>query len=176
MLASLKSALDVALQGQGTRLMQAAESYKQRTLNDVRRQTISAGVTAALVMTGLAFMLMAVTIGFVALYYWVSLNYGTLAGLGAAGGAAMFLSLLMFTVIAIRNKNGASAGSHHHHAPAQSAVARPATADIGAPNVAALGRQSVDAAAGIVRNGSREAVLATLAATVVIGMLVGRKR
>jgi hypothetical protein len=174
MLASLKSAVDLALQGQGTRLMQAAEAYKQRTLNEVRQQTISAGVTAALVMTGLAFMLMAVTIGFAALFYWVALWHGTLAGLGAAGGAAMFLSLLMFTVIALRGKNGAPAGSHHGLTPPRSvAVARPGTADFG---VAALGQQSVDAATGIVRNGSREAVLATLAATVVIGMLVGRRR
>ena len=40
----------------------------------------------------------------------------------------------------------------------------------------ALGKQAVDTATGIVRDGSREAVLATLAATVVIGMLVGRRR
>jgi hypothetical protein len=32
------------------------------------------------------------------------------------------------------------------------------------------------AGTGIMRSGSREAVLATLAATVVIGMLLGRKR
>jgi hypothetical protein len=39
-----------------------------------------------------------------------------------------------------------------------------------------LGRKSVDAATGIVREGSREAVLATLAATVVLGVLLGRRR
>jgi hypothetical protein len=175
MLDAFKSAVDMALQGQGTRLMNAAEAYKRRTVDEIKRETLSAGITVALVATALAFMLIGVTIGIAALYYWVALWHGTLAGLGAAGGAAICLSLVLIVVAATRKGPAAAA--------IPQAVASPSpikTATVVRPGVTAdtveLGRKSVDAATGIVRDGSREAVLATLAATVVLGVLLGRRR
>ena len=165
----------MALQGQGTRLMNAAEAYKRRTVDEFKRETLSAGITVALVATALAFMLIGVTIGIAALYYWVALWHGTLAGLGAAGGAAVFLSLVLIVVAATRKCPAA--------APIPQGAAAPSsikTATVVRPGVIVdtveLGRKSVDAATGIVREGSREAVLATLAATVVLGVLLGRRR
>jgi hypothetical protein len=175
MLDAVKSAVDMALQGQGTRLMNAAESYKRRTVDEFKRETLSAGITVALVATALAFMLIGVTIGIAALYYWVALWHGTLAGLGAAGGTAVFLSLVLI-VVAAKRKGPAPAAI-----PQAAASPSPIkTAHVVRPGVTAdtveLGRKSVDAATGIVRDGSREAVLATLAATVVLGVLLGRRR
>lgn len=175
MLDALKSAVDIVLQGQGTRLMNAAESYKQRTVAELKRETMSAGITVALVATALAFMLIGVMIGLAALYYWVALWYGTLAGLGTAGGAAIFLSLVLIVVAAKRKGPAPVPVSHGAALPPHIK-----TANVMRPGVAAdtveLGRKSVDAATGIVREGSREAVLATLAATIVVGMLLGRRR
>jgi hypothetical protein len=175
MLDAFKSAVDMALQGQGTRLMNAAESYKRRTVDEFKRETLSAGITVALVATALAFMLIGVTIGIAALYYWVALWHGTLAGLGAAGGAAVFLSLVLIVVAAKRK--GPAPAAIPQAAASPSSIK---TAHVVRPGVTAdtveLGRKSVDAATGIVREGSREAVLATLAATVVLGVLLGRRR
>lgn len=175
MLDAFKSAVDMALQGQGTRLMNAVESYKQRTVAEIKRETLSAGITVALVATALAFMLIGVMIGLAALYYWVALWHGTLAGLGAAGGAAVFLSLVLIVVAAKRK--GPAPAAIPQGAAAPSSIK---TATVVRPGVTAdtveLGRKSVDAATGIVRDGSREAVLATLAATVVLGVLLGRRR
>jgi hypothetical protein len=175
MLDAFKSAVDMALQGQGTRLMNAAEAYKRRTVDEIKRETLSAGITVALVATALAFMLIGVTIGIAALYYWVALWHGTLAGLGAAGGAAICLSLVLIVVAATRK--GPAAAPIPQGAAAPSPIK---TATVVRPGVTAdtveLGRKSVDAATAIVRDGSREAVLATLAATVVLGVLLGRRR
>ena len=175
MLGALKSAVDMALQGQGTRLMNAAESYKRRAVAEIKRETMSAGITVALVATALAFMLIGVTIGFAALYYWVALWHGTLAGLGAAGGAAIVLSLVLIAVAMMRKGPAPVPASHSAAAPAYlgtATVTRPGVTG----DTVELGRKSVEAATGIVRDGSREAVLATLAATVVLGVLLGRRR
>jgi hypothetical protein len=172
MIDAVKSAVGMALQGQVTRLVGLADSYKRRTLAEVKQQTVSAGITLALVVVGLAFLLIGVMIGLAALFYWVALWHGTLAGLGAAGGAAMFLAILLIGLAAWRPKRSSSsipsAVSSHYPTTAMSHF------DAGA--TVALGKKSVDAAAGIMREGSREAVIATLAATVVIGMLIGRRR
>jgi hypothetical protein len=94
--------------------------------------------------------------------------------LGAAGGAAVFLSLVLITVAAMRK------GPQPVRAYGAAQPNYLATATVTRPGVTAdtveLGRKSVEAATGIVRDGSREAMLATLAATVVIGMLLGRRR
>ncbi len=185
MLAAIKSALDIGLQGQVTRLANLAEDYTERTADRLKQQAVSAGVTMALTVTGLAFLLIAVTIGFAALYYWVALWHGTMAGLGAAGGSAMVLALLLFAIVAARTK-GASASKPDPSLARIKAEARDAVgktkaslADVGRTaerSAIAIGKESIDAATGVMRNGSREAVLATLVATVVIGVLVGRRR
>lgn len=191
MLGAIKSAIDVALQGQGSRLVGMAEAYKQRTLNEVdayktrtlnevKQHTISAGITVALVATALAFLLMAVMLGLASLFYWVAIWHGTLAGLGVAGVAAMFLALVLIAFAAMRtgkSQPASPAYSPPTAVPARAQTTYPAvTAGVTDNNAAALGRKTVDAASGIMRDGSREAVVATLVATVVIGVLLGRKR
>ena len=195
MLGALKSAIDKALAGQLSRLAGLAEDYKRRVIyevkTEVKTQVAAAGVMAALVVVGLMFMMIAVCIGFAALYYWVALVHGTLIGLAVAGGAALVLSLLMFTIVAMRAGADATevpppelskirADARDALRKSQNAVASLTSnlsSDLGSSvetKAAAIGRQSLEAATGIVRDGSREAVLATLAATAVIGLLLGR--
>jgi hypothetical protein len=195
MFGALKSAIDKALAGQLSRLAGLAEDYKQRVIyevkTEVKTQVAAAGVMAALASVGLMFMMIAVCIGFAALYYWVALVHGTLIGLAVAGGAALVLSLLMFTIVAMRAGADAievpppelskiRADARDALRKSQNAVASLTSnlsSDLGSSveaKAAAIGRQSLEAATGIVRDGSREAVLATLAATAVIGLLLGR--
>ena len=104
MWSAVRSAFDVGLQGQASRLLQdqtsrlmlKAEAFKDRTLEDARGQAVSAGVTVALVLFGLLFAAVAVGIGLVALYHAVALVHGPLAGYAAAGGSALVISLAIF--------------------------------------------------------------------------------
>ena len=80
------------------------------------------------------------------------------AGLAAGGGAALVIASLMFTIVAMRLCGAAALG------------ARAKT------DAVALSGQTIDAAAGVVRDGSRETLLTTLAATAIIAMLIGRSR
>lgn len=183
MWSTLRSVIDVGLQGQASRLMLLAQSYKDRTIADAKRQAAAAGVTAALAVIGMVFILVAVLIGLAALYLAVAIVHGPFAGLAAAGGAALLIGLLMFTVVAIR-ANAARRPSPDLAAikiEARDALRRSerAAAALGSrakTDAVALSRQTIDAAAGVVRDGSRETILATLAATAIIGMLIGRRR
>ena len=187
---AVRSAIDMGLQGRATRLLQdqtsrlmlKAEAFKDRTLEDARENAVAAGVTVALVLFGLIFAGVAVGIGLIALYHAVAAVHGPLAGYGAAGGAALLISLIIFTVIAIRaNRSrqpslGARLGREARSDWQRAQTAASSATGRSQADTLALGQQTVDAATGIMRDGSREAVLATLAATVVIGMLVGRRR
>jgi hypothetical protein len=185
MLGALRHAIDVGLRGQMSRLAGLVEDYKEHTLDRLKRQAAATAVTAAVAVIGLAFMLMAVVIGLAALYYGVALWHGTMAGLGAAGGAAVALALLMFAIVAVRAAGGRrrepNVALAQIKAEARAAIGR-TRASVADPGrtaeraAAALGKESVDAAVGVMRSGSREAVLATLLATVLIGVWVGRHR
>lgn len=184
MLGALRTVFDVGVKGQAMRLVGLAEAYKERTVGEIKQQVAAAAVTAAVAAAALAFTLMAIVIGLAALYYWVALWYGTMAGLGAAGGTAVVLALLSFAIVAARASGGSGADAEAKlariKADARAAVreTRASIADLGKSaekNASGLGKEAYDAATGIMRNGSREAVLATLAATVVIGILVGRR-
>ena len=195
MFGAVKSALDSALKGQASRLVGLAEDYKQRVIyevkTEVKTQVVAAGVMAALAVVGLFFMMVAIVIGLAALYYWVALRHGPLPGLGAAGAAAGVLALLTFTVMAIRANSSKPefappelakirADARDALRQSQNAVTSLASnikSDIGSTVEAkakALGRQTLDAATGAVRNGSTETLLITVAATAVIGLLLGR--
>ena len=190
MFGGVASAINSALQGQVSRLAGLAEAYKQRTIyeikSEVKTQVAAAGIMVALVAVWLVFLVIAVVIGFAALYYWVALWHGTLAGLGVAGGAALVLSLLMFSIVAIRASSSAAipppeidkikADARDALRKTQAAVAglKSNIGTLAQDKASELGKQSIAAATGVMRNGSREAVLATLAATAVIGLLLGR--
>jgi len=190
---AVRSAMDVGLQGQATRLLtlgqdyvaNLAQDYKDRTLEEARTQAIAVGITAAIVLFGLFFVAIAVSIGLIALYFAVAPVHGPFAGFAAAGGAAAVIAAAMFTIVAVRAGNAPkpkarpnlnAVKSQAKDAWQKTAVSAAARGGPTSTEALALGKQTVDAAAGIVRDGSREAVLATLAATVIVGMLIGRRR
>lgn len=195
MIGAVMSALNSVLKGQASRLVGLADDYKRRTIYEIKTEVKSeiagAGVMAGLGVVGLFFMMVAVVAGLAALFHWVSLRHGPLAGYAAAGGVSLILGLLTFTVLAVR----ANADKPEYVPPelsqikadakdalrqSQNAVTNLAStikSDLGSTVEAqarALGRQTLDAATGAVRNGSSQTLMITIAATAVIGLLLGR--
>lgn len=195
MLGAVQTALDRALKGQASRLVGLAEDYKDRVIyevkTEVKTQVVGAGVMAGLAVVGLFFMMTAVVIGLYALYYWVALTHGPLIGLAASGGTALVLSLIMFSIMAVRANSSRDdlappdlakirADAREALRQSQNAVTSLASnfkADVGTSVEAKareIGRQTLNAATSGVRNGSTQTLLMTLAATAVVGLLLGR--
>jgi len=192
---AVRSALDVGLQGQASRLMNLAQDYvttmaqdlKDRTIEEVRTQAVAVGITAAVVMVGLFFVMIAVSVGLIALYFAVAPLHGPFIGFAASGGAAALIAAVMFTIVAIRASNNPpkpkvaranlnAVKNEAKDAWQKTAVSTASRGGLSNTDAMALGKQTVDAASAVVRDGSREAVLATLAATVIVGMIIGRRR
>lgn len=195
MIGAVTSAVNSVLKGQASRLVSLADDYKRRTIYEIKTEVKSeiagAGAMAGLAVVGLFFVMVAVVIGLAALFHWVSLQHGPLAGYAAAGGVSLILGLLTFTVMAIRaNANNTEyvppelskikADARDALRQSQNAVTNLAStikSDLGSTVEAqarALGRQTLEAATGAVRNGSSQTLMITIAATAVVGLLLGR--
>jgi hypothetical protein len=194
--------IELSLQAQVARLRQIAEDYKDRALEEIRQKVVALGVTLGLAIVGFAFLLIAVMIGLAALCLWVAQQYGPFAGLGTAGGLAVAVALIVFAIIAFRGggakpakavplsgavfarqqpsppaPQGPLAAAARSTLRAAGDVAEQAKETIEAVERAgAATRKAADTAADLVRNGPRQAMLATLAASVVLGVMLGRRR
>ena len=183
MLKALRPLINIALHGQPERLILLARAYKDEAIGQAKAQAAGAAVTAALGVLGLIFAVIAVTIGFAALYYVVAAQHGPLAGFAASGGAAALIAVLMFAVVAIRARSSPkrpAATLAQIKAEAKDTLRRSerATAELGSEvqrQAELLGRRSADAAEDIMRNGSRETVFGVIAAAALIGVLIGRR-
>ncbi|CAN0202668.1 unnamed protein product, partial [Phaeothamnion confervicola] len=123
--------------------------------------------------------------GLLALYLWVAMQEGPFVGLGVVALTTAALAAILFTVAATRG--GKPKRPRVHVAPAV-VTAEPVPAppphaslmDTVTHNLthrtAAATNEALDSAAEIVRKGPREAVLATLAVAVVVGLFIGRRR
>lgn len=183
MLKALRPLINIALHGQPERLMLLARAYKDEAIGQAKAQAAGAAVTAALGLLGLIFAVIAVIIGFAALYYAVALRHGPLAGFAASGGAAMLIAILMFVIVAIRARSSSqrpTATLAQIKAEAKDSLRRSerATAELGSQvqqQAEALGRRSAAAAEDVMRNGSRETVFGVIAAAALVGVLIGRR-
>lgn len=181
----VKGLIDLGLQSQIARLRRIAEDYKDRAILAVKQKIISVGITAGLAVVGLLFLLIALCVGLAALYLWIAQQYGPFVGLGAVGGLTLGISLLLFAIVAFRS------GSSSKTAPARpaKAVSLPSPvkkalraaedaadkAGASAKSAEKAVRHAMDEAVDVVRTGPREAVFATLAASVLLGVFLGRR-
>jgi len=183
MLKALRPLINIALHGQPERLMLLARAYKDEAIGQAKAQAAGVAVTAALCLLGLIFAVIAVVIGFAALYYAVAVRHGPLAGFAASGGAAVLIAILMFVIVAIRagsssKRPGVTLAEIKAEAKDSLRRSERATADLGREvqrQAELLGRRSADAAEDIMRNGSRETVFGVIAAAALIGVLIGRR-
>jgi hypothetical protein len=127
-----------------------------------------------LVMWGLASLagLGAVIIGLIALDLWLAARTSQFAALGAIGGGLLLLALILLAVVSIRPRP-------RFASPPRLQLAQPAALlGISAKGVNSQvpvgGGLAVTLATATLRNGSRSALLGTLAIVVLIGVIVGR--
>jgi hypothetical protein len=184
------------LQRQIARLRAQAEDFKDRAIDDVKHKIADVGLTIGLAFGGLILSLFTLIAVLIAFYLWVAKDHGPFVALGVVALSTGILAILLFTIAASRGGKAApkraprvdNAASAASDAPRSSASAAHASAaspshvsmyDSLAETLADktfVPRATVDSAVEIVRTGPREAVLATLAAAVVVGLVMGRRR
>jgi F0F1-type ATP synthase assembly protein I len=187
MLDILLRAFGVDLQQQFARLKAQADELKNQTIDEVKHQAVHTGVTIALTLLGLVFVLLTIVIGLIALYVWVEESQGPYAALGAVAATTSVMAALLFLIVSARG--GKSVPSRPAVAPAPTVA--PADAMPSAASLASLAEtitdrlkqqtaeaasDAIDQAADYVRKSPREAILASLAAAIVIGLVIGRRK
>jgi len=203
MIATLLKFVGVDLQSHLANLRSQIEDVKTRAIHEAKRQAADTSLTIGLAFASLIFMLLTVIVGLVALYLWVAAAKGPYAGLLAVGGATAALAAV-FAVVArtrrplppqpLRPATNAApiraaspplppisqAVPPRPPFPAFSASSPSAFFDALTGNIAhraaAASDEALDSATEIVRNGSRGAIVATLGAAALIGLLIGRHR
>lgn len=182
----VKGLIDLGLQSQIARLRRIAEDYKDRAILAVKQKIVSIGITVGLAVVGLLFLLIALCVGLAALYLWIAQQYGPFVGLGAVGGLTLGVALLLFAIVAFRGGSSSKTTTVPTKTPIKTATAvtkalRAAgdaadKAGASAKSAEQAVRHAMDEAVDTVRTGPREAVFATLAATVLLGVFLGRRR
>lgn len=199
MLATVLSFLGVDLQEQANQMQARAEVFRDRTLDKtawyVRHTSLVIGFAAMGAVMGMVTLFIALA----ALYRWAEINYGEMPALAVTGVAtAVIAGLMLMIALAVNNRRPAPTPMPVFATPAAPPAPRPTAAaasqlssllpplpagssllDIVAYKVtskaAAASEEAVEGATEFVRTGSRGALLGTLAATVLIGVLIGRR-
>jgi len=136
---------------------------------DLKRLARDAAITIVLAMFGAFAATLALALGIVALYLWLELKLGTFAALGILGGTSALLAIVVFA-IAFRR---APRKPPDRTADALQAVAGSVRAPAAA--IAQAADEAVKGAAEIVRNGSLQQIVGTIAMAAFIGWLLGRR-
>jgi hypothetical protein len=172
------------------------EEAKAGVIHQVGEQIRQTGLTAGLLVVGAIAALLTLIVALAALYLWVDLYQGPFAALGAVGLVTGLLAALMFAFAFWRAKRRPAAAPVYLN-PAASPPPSPNTPGLLSavlppppPNasffdalthrfstrVAAAGDEAIDAAVHAMRTSSRPALFGTLAAVVLVGVLIGRRR
>jgi hypothetical protein len=195
MLDALLRILGADLQARIAHVKGHVEALKNQAKHEVR-QEISRAITAAgLVFAAVIMFAGSCFIVLMALYIWVDIQHGPFAALATVGalttvGAAVLSALAMVRMrrpeavpipIAAAAHPAAAASRPESSAaasvpPAPAAPRFDAVADRITKRAASAADDAIDAASDLVGNGSRSAVVGTLAITALVGLLIGRLR
>ena len=177
------------------------EDFKARTTHQLGEQVKETGLMVGFVFIGAVAAIATFIVVLVALYRWVDLYKGPFAALAAVGVVTGLIAVAMF-VLAFRRKTPklTSAGADRRSAVGPTAPpvppSRPVSAVLSAAlpsppsnasafdilthrvstRVAGAGDEAIDAAAHLVRTGSRPVLFGTLAVVALVGVLLGRRR
>jgi type VI protein secretion system component VasK len=136
---------------------------------DLKRLAREAAITIVLAMLGALTAMLALALGFVALYLWLELKLGTFASLSILGGTSALLAVVLFAIAFLRAPRKPRARGED----ALRAAADPSQAS--AAGIARAADEAMKGAADIVRNGSRQQIAGTIAVAALIGWLLGRR-
>ena len=177
------------------------EDFKARTTHQLGEQVKEAGLMVGFAFIGVVAAIATFVIVLVALYRWVDLYKGPFAALAAVGVVTGLIAAVMFA-LAFRRKprRPTSSGVDRRAAAVPPAPPVPPTRPVSAvlsaalpsppsnasafdilthrvsTRVAGAGDEAIDAAAHLVRTGSRSALFGTLAVVALVGVLLGRRR
>jgi type VI protein secretion system component VasK len=136
---------------------------------DLKRLARETAITIVLAMLGVFAAMLALALGFVALYLWLKLKLGTFAALGILGGTSALLAGVLFAIAFLRAPRKPRARAED----ALRVAADPVQASAAA--IARAADEAVNGAADIVRNGSRQQIAGTIAVAALIGWVLGRR-
>lgn len=136
---------------------------------DAKRLVRETAITVVLAMLGALAAILALALCFVALYLWLELELGIFAALGILGGTSALLAAVLFAIAFLRGPRKPRARTE----AALRAAADPAQASTAA--IARYADEAVSGAADIVRNGSRQQIVSTIAVAAFVGWLLGRR-
>jgi hypothetical protein len=176
-----------------------AEELKTRTAHRVTEQVKETGLMVGFAFVGTVAASAIFIIALVALYRWVDLYSGPLAGLTAVGAVLALLAAVMFALAFGRRSTTASAFVDRRLAlsprPPSPSPPQPMSAVLSAAlpplpqnaslfdvlrhrfstRVAGAGDEAIDAAVDVMRTGSKSTLFGTLAVVALVGVLLGRR-
>ena len=136
---------------------------------DLKRLARETAITIVLAMLGAFAAMVALALGFVALYLWLELKLGTFAALGILGGTSALLAGVLFAIAFLRAPRKPRARAED----ALRVAADPVQASAAA--IARAADEAMNGAANTVRNGSRQQIAGTIAVAALIGWVLGRR-
>jgi hypothetical protein len=136
---------------------------------DAKRLAREAAITIVFAMLGTFVAMLALIFGAVDLYLWLELKLGIFAALGILCGISVSLAGVLFAVAFLHP----SRTPRTHIDDALRATAHPMQASVAA--IAQAADDATNAAADIVRDGSRQQIAGTIAAAALIGWVLARR-
>ena len=200
MLATVLRLFGIDLQQEVSRLKAHASELAERASDRIQEQVKKTSLTLGLGFIGAVAAVSTVGIALAALFISIDQQQGPLVALAVIGGATAVLAALMFFLTAAQSKRRVPPTVLPQHTPLPPAtvLSPPATPRLDLSSLvsppphnaslldlvthrvttraAATSDEAIDAAVDFVRTGSRQALLSTLAVTVLVGMLIGHKK
>jgi hypothetical protein len=136
---------------------------------DLKRLARETAITIVLAILGAFAAMVALALGFVALYLWLELKLGTFAALGILGGTSALLAGVLFAIAFLRAPRKPRARAEDAFRTAVDPVQASTAA------IARAADEAVNGAADIVRSGSRQQIAGTIAVAALIGWVLGRR-
>jgi len=201
MLDVLLRLLGFDLQQKISQLKSHLEEFKEQAVLQAKQDIRATGITMGLALAGGLVGFMAFAVAMIALFLWVDIHEGPFVALAVVGASTVLTAAVLFTFAVASGKRNPSPGPLRQAAgavPPSRAAVPPGSAtnnpsDFVSPpppnasvldlithrvttRAAAASDEAIDAATEVLRTGSREAVLGTLAMAALVGVLVGRRR
>ena len=141
--------------------------------DEVRRQTRYATLTGVFAGVAALAALIAIVVGLIALYLWLSMQTDPFIALAVIGGGLLLLAVLLFALAFTRRRPRLAVRPQLQIAQPAALLGtlRPASYD----KIVAGGEPTLNLATETVRHGSRSALLGTLVLVAVAGLIAGRR-
>ena len=134
---------------------------------DIKRLAREAAITIVLAILGGFAAVLALALGSVGFYLWLELKLGVFAALSILGGTSGLLAIVLLA-IAFRSTPGKSRARDEDSL-------RAAANPVQASPIARAADEAMKGAADMVRNGSRQQIVGTIAVAALIGWLLARR-